>query len=138
MYGVTPDLTTMAKILAGGLPGGAVAGRADIMDLLDFGDDPAGTAQKMVHPGTYNANPLSAAAGVTALRSSPIPRCRSLRTASRHACRGRASTACCCMRRCRASVTANRLSSTSYSAHRCRVAPRTVTCTSRKASLSRH
>jgi len=31
-YGVTPDLTTLAKILAGGLPGGAVAGRADILE----------------------------------------------------------------------------------------------------------
>ena len=35
-YGIRPDLTTLAKILAGGLPGGAVAGRKDILDLLDF------------------------------------------------------------------------------------------------------
>ena len=34
--GVTPDMTTLAKILAGGLPGGAVVGRKDILDLLDF------------------------------------------------------------------------------------------------------
>src|SRR5580693_2139791 len=33
-YGIRPDLTTLAKILAGGLPGGAVAGRKDILDLL--------------------------------------------------------------------------------------------------------
>jgi glutamate-1-semialdehyde 2,1-aminomutase len=68
-YGVTPDLTTMAKILAGGLPGGAVAGRADIMALLEFRND----AQwmrfgRVSHPGTYNANPLSAAAGVACLK----------------------------------------------------------------------
>ena len=31
-YGVTPDLTTLAKVLAGGLPGGCLAGRADILD----------------------------------------------------------------------------------------------------------
>ena len=35
-YGIRPDLTTLAKILAGGLPGGAVTGRKDILDLLDF------------------------------------------------------------------------------------------------------
>ena len=66
--GVTPDLTTMAKILAGGLPGGAVAGKSEIMDLLTFRDDPVwNRTRKVSHPGTYNANPLSAVAGVTAL-----------------------------------------------------------------------
>src|SRR5207244_1542112 len=35
-YGVLPDLTTLAKVLAGGLPGGCVAGRADILGLLEF------------------------------------------------------------------------------------------------------
>ena len=34
--GITPDMTTLAKIVAGGLPGGAVTGRKDIMDWLDF------------------------------------------------------------------------------------------------------
>ena len=34
LYGVTPDITTLAKILAGGLPGGAVCGRADILDMI--------------------------------------------------------------------------------------------------------
>lgn len=67
--GVTPDLTTMAKILAGGLPGGAVAGSAEIMNLLTFRDDPEWNRHKKVgHPGTFNGNPLSAVAGVTALR----------------------------------------------------------------------
>lgn len=68
-YGVTPDLTTLAKIVAGGLPGGALAGRAEIMALLEFRDDPDWNhTRKMPHPGTYNANPLSAAAGTAALR----------------------------------------------------------------------
>ena len=62
--GVTPDLTTLAKILAGGLPGGCLAGRADLMEAIAF-DNPFG--QKMKHPGTYNGNPLSAAAGIAAL-----------------------------------------------------------------------
>lgn len=68
-YGVTPDLTTMAKILAGGLPGGAIAGRADIFSLFEFRDDPQWMRHgRIQHPGTYNANPLSAAAGVACLK----------------------------------------------------------------------
>jgi glutamate-1-semialdehyde 2,1-aminomutase len=63
-YGVIPDLTTLAKILAGGLPGGCVAGRADILAAIDMRPG----KPKMKHPGTFNANPLSAAAGVAALR----------------------------------------------------------------------
>jgi len=63
-YGVTPDLTTLAKILAGGLPGGCLAGRADILAGLEFRPG----KPKMKHPGTFNANPLSAAAGTTTLR----------------------------------------------------------------------
>jgi glutamate-1-semialdehyde 2,1-aminomutase len=63
-YGVTPDLTTLAKVLAGGLPGGCLAGRADILAALEFRPG----KPKMKHPGTFNANPLSAAAGVAALR----------------------------------------------------------------------
>lgn len=66
-YGITPDMTTMAKILAGGLPGGAVAGRADILDRLDFGITADRKLEKIQHPGTFNANPVSAAAGITAL-----------------------------------------------------------------------
>ena len=62
-FDIMPDLTTMGKIVAGGLPGGAVAGRADIMNLLS-GDDPSRT---IAHPGTYNANPVSAATGIATL-----------------------------------------------------------------------
>lgn len=63
-YGIVPDLTSLAKILAGGLPGGALGGRTDIMAYLE----PRAGKPKMKHPGTYNANPLSAAAGVAALK----------------------------------------------------------------------
>ena len=58
-FNVVPDLAALAKILSGGLPGGAVAGRAEIIDTIQAG--------KISHPGTFNANPLSAAAGSTAL-----------------------------------------------------------------------
>jgi glutamate-1-semialdehyde 2,1-aminomutase len=66
--GVTPDLTALAKIVAGGLPGGAVAGRADLLAPLEFRDDPHWNRfGRMHHPGTFNANPLSAAAGIAML-----------------------------------------------------------------------
>jgi glutamate-1-semialdehyde 2,1-aminomutase len=63
-YGVTPDMTTLAKILAGGLPGGCVAGRADLLACMERRPG----KPKMNHPGTFNANPLSAAAGITTLK----------------------------------------------------------------------
>ncbi|WP_397570865.1 aspartate aminotransferase family protein [Schlesneria sp. T3-172] len=63
-YGITPDMTTMAKILAGGLPGGALAGRRDLLEAIEFGNQ---YGKKMKHPGTFNGNPLSAAAGCAAL-----------------------------------------------------------------------
>lgn len=63
-YGVTPDLTSLAKIVAGGLPGGALAGKTDLLEALAFGNR---HGKKMKHPGTFNGNPLSAAAGCAAL-----------------------------------------------------------------------
>lgn len=65
--GLRPDLTTIAKILAGGFPGGAVAGRRELMERLQF-PAPGSKEAKVGHPGTFNANPLSAAAGVACLR----------------------------------------------------------------------
>jgi len=65
--GVRPDLTSLAKILAGGLPGGAVAGRRDVLDHLDVAASRSAGREKIQHQGTYNANPVSAAAGVAAL-----------------------------------------------------------------------
>jgi glutamate-1-semialdehyde 2,1-aminomutase len=59
---VIPDLTVLGKILAGGLPGGAVCGRADIMDHIGGRGD-----RRVAHPGTHNAHPLSAAAGIVTL-----------------------------------------------------------------------
>ncbi len=66
-YGVTPDLTTLAKVVAGGLPGGALAGRADVLQGLDFAATAAAGREKIQHPGTFNANPVSAAAGIRTL-----------------------------------------------------------------------
>jgi glutamate-1-semialdehyde 2,1-aminomutase len=63
LYGVTPDLTTMGKIIGGGLPVAAFGGRADVMELLDPRREP-----NLPQGGTYNGNPLGMAAGVAALR----------------------------------------------------------------------
>lgn len=67
--GVTPDLTCLAKILAGGFPGGAVTGRADLIELFSIkaGD------RYIVHHGTFNGNPVSAAAGIAALSMIAAP-----------------------------------------------------------------
>jgi glutamate-1-semialdehyde 2,1-aminomutase len=65
--GVTPDLVCLAKIVAGGLPGGALAGRAELLDLLAH--DEHGPRGRIRQQGTFNANPLSAAAGIAMLRA---------------------------------------------------------------------
>jgi glutamate-1-semialdehyde 2,1-aminomutase len=62
--GIHPDLTVLGKILAGGMPGGAVCGRADLMNFLA---GPDAGPRRVAHPGTHNAHPLAAAAGVTTL-----------------------------------------------------------------------
>src|SRR5438128_3310210 len=69
VYGVTPDLTTLAKIVAGGLPGGAVVGKRDILQVQTFkGELHKDRFERVLQQGTFNANPLSAAAGFTALQ----------------------------------------------------------------------
>ncbi len=69
-FAVTPDLSTHAKILAGGLPGGCVTGRDDIVSMLEIrgGDSEWDGRIRVQHQGTFNANPISAAAGTAALR----------------------------------------------------------------------
>jgi len=65
--GIIPDITALAKIVAGGLPGGAVVGSAEIMDCLDHQACGALNQEKIIHPGTFNACPVSAAAGIETL-----------------------------------------------------------------------
>ena len=61
VYGITPDLTTMGKVIGGGLPVGAFGGRADLMDHLA----PLGPVYQA---GTLSGNPLALAAGLAQLR----------------------------------------------------------------------
>jgi glutamate-1-semialdehyde 2,1-aminomutase len=63
-YNIRPDLTCLAKVIAGGVPGAAFGGRADILALYD----PTTTGPKIHHAGTFNANPLAMVAGLTTLR----------------------------------------------------------------------
>lgn len=67
LSGVTPDLAVLGKIVSGGLPGGALVGRADVMSVF------AGATLErkngaITHTGTFNGNPLSAVAGLATLR----------------------------------------------------------------------
>lgn len=61
--GITPDLTSMGKIIGGGLPVGAFGGSAAVMSVFEVETgDP-----KVKHSGTFTANPMSMAAGFTAM-----------------------------------------------------------------------
>jgi len=61
LYHVTPDLTTLGKIIGGGFPVGAFGGRADIMELLNP------RKGKLSHSGTFNGNAITMAAGLACL-----------------------------------------------------------------------
>ena len=64
MVGVKPDLASFGKIVTGGLAGGALAGRADILRAFsaDMPDE-----KRVKHSGTWNANPLTCSAGIACL-----------------------------------------------------------------------
>jgi glutamate-1-semialdehyde 2,1-aminomutase len=62
--GVIPDITSLGKIIGGGLPVGATGGRADVMEVFDQTRKPL----RVEHGGTYNANPMTMAAGLAAMR----------------------------------------------------------------------
>ena len=61
LYGITPDLTTLGKVIGGGLPVGAYGGRREIMELVA----PAGPVYQA---GTLSGNPLAMTAGIETLR----------------------------------------------------------------------
>ena len=64
-YGVTPDICTLGKVIGGGFPLAAVAGRADIMRLFDKGA--VGEDRYLFQVGTLSGNPVAAAAGLKCL-----------------------------------------------------------------------
>jgi glutamate-1-semialdehyde 2,1-aminomutase len=64
-YGVTPDLTCFGKVVGGGMPVGAFGGRDDIMAMWD----PSNGGATVQHAGTFNGNPMTAAAGIATLEA---------------------------------------------------------------------
>jgi len=62
-YSVRPDITALGKIIGGGFPVGAIAGRADVMKVLD----PRESNLRFPHSGTFSANPITMTAGFTAM-----------------------------------------------------------------------
>src|SRR5262249_20498574 len=64
VLGVAPDLTTLGKIIGGGFPVGAVGGRHDVM----MASAPF-RAGRVTHAGTFNANPMTAAAGLATMQA---------------------------------------------------------------------
>jgi glutamate-1-semialdehyde 2,1-aminomutase len=62
VLGVRPDLTTMGKIIGGGLPVGAFGGRADVMEIFD-----PRSPRHLHHSGTFNGNLMTMAAGCVTL-----------------------------------------------------------------------
>jgi len=62
-YGITPDLTALGKMIGGGFPIGAIAGRVDVMDVLN----PRSPRYVYPHSGTFSANPISLTAGLSAM-----------------------------------------------------------------------
>lgn len=62
-YGITPDITTLGKIIGGGTPVGAFGGKREIMDMYDP------RQKKMYHSGTFNGNAVTMAAGLAAMEA---------------------------------------------------------------------
>ena len=65
LWGITPDLTALGKIIGGGFPVGAVAGRADVMAVFD----PTRGKPALPHGGTFTANPVTMRAGLAAMQA---------------------------------------------------------------------
>ncbi len=62
-YDITPDLTAMGKAIGGGFPVGAIAGRSDVMNVMN----PLSNQLLFPHSGTFSANPITTTAGLTAM-----------------------------------------------------------------------
>ena len=63
-YPERPDLTALGKVIGGGFPVGALAGRSEVMDVMD----PTKSQLPMPHSGTFSANPITMTAGLQAMK----------------------------------------------------------------------
>ncbi len=67
-YNIDPDISTFGKIVAGGMPGAAIGGKAEILEMMSFKGTPDWDNHRRVgQGGTFNANPPTAIAGITCL-----------------------------------------------------------------------
>ena len=62
-YGLKPDLVAMGKMIGGGFPVGAIAGRGEVMEVMN----PLAEKVLFPHSGTFSANPVTMTAGLTAM-----------------------------------------------------------------------
>ncbi len=68
-YDIRPDLTALGKMIGGGFPVGALAGRSEVMDVLN----PRAEKLLFPHSGTFSANPISTTAGLIAMQKFDQP-----------------------------------------------------------------
>ena len=83
-YGVQADLTAMGKMIGGGFPVGAVAGRAEVMNVMD----PNGGKYLFPNSGTFSANPISMTAGHAAMKDFDEPAVERLNQLTQRAMKG--------------------------------------------------
>lgn len=83
-YGITADLTAMGKMIGGGFPIGAVAGRSDVMEVLN----PRSKKLLFPHSGTFSANPISITAGLVAMKKFDKPAVDRLNVLAKRAIEG--------------------------------------------------
>lgn len=83
-YEIEPDLTAMGKMIGGGFPVGAVAGRAEVMEVMN----PNGEKYLFPYSGTFSANPISMVAGLAAMKDFDEPAIERLNALSARAMKG--------------------------------------------------
>jgi len=81
LYDVRPDLTAMGKMIGGGFPVGALAGRREVMEVMN----PLADKVLFPHSGTFSANPITMTAGYTAMKMFDREAVTSLNALTRYA-----------------------------------------------------